>query len=984
MKLRIKYISCFLALFWASTYSYAQNWQLKANADFNFYFTDSLNKLLPVYDSIFKLELAKLQKQLNYHANQPIDIFITDKISIANDLNQGSQIEVQGSGGIINMELTPVVLITTMGYNESKIVFRKAAASLLLDEMMNGGTLQDKVRNANLIHLPDWVLPGLVHYLSDEWSTETDNTWRMLHDELGLNRFNAIPANQVHIKGAAMWKYITYKYGDNAIQTILYMARLTRKFNAALFYAYQVSMSEIYRGALNFYETGYQIDQQKPNPINGITYNADKLLDIYIKNQSTYYTLEQKSLGMALYVVNAQTNEKEKLYVLANNELTHSPFSGSIQVQGKDVYVYISTKDGVIQRSSKDNFASYKPIGISTISQCKQVAETTYFLQSNLLVSKLFLWNGKSLSALWAYDGWVESFDINKNKLVYIKRAGINATIGIHNLSNGNKQEVEFKNEQIKQVIWANDSILLFNSNHNGIWNGRLYNVNTGALSSVTNYRSNIGYHYYSKEVFAEFLSIGKYSSLYLAEYIPTSEFYTYDSIESAYFSKVLVLASEGESKNTKTKVDSLSNYTFQSPVNFNFDFTLSNYDSLSKVEANKNRLLDGNVLAPNVFKPSKLVVKLNNGLLINNQTAFLNQIPTLTPNHITIGLATLFKNQFSNQELAVFYNGFIQQGAQDIGLIYSKRNLWQSQLTALHRQRVLFKNESRLRYSTDVVSYSLTKKVSNPVLFYVNPIIRWDRNSTLAIDKESLDAPDVHKVFSSLALGFKTNFSNNRSLFQAKLNVAPQIAFIPNGFNTTLNLAVNYKYQPLYWLSIEALGLAGTSVGNLPNVFSLGGVQNDVLSNYYERPIGNNVQTSLIHLVYGLRGFDVNYRNGTTFGLINVEMPLNLLDLAFRRPITSEVFSNIAFIPFFDMATSYYGKNIYDTKNNLNRGIISSSTGTIIAEVNAFKNPFVYATGVGLSTQVYNYKIRFDYALGMEEGKVASSMLHFTFGFAL
>ena len=962
----------------------AQNWKLKADADFHYYFTDSLQVYLPKYDSIFKNELFLLQKQLNYHVNQPISIFVTDQFSTIASLQNISQITENGSGGIIILEQKKVVLHISMSAEEIKKEFRMVAASVLIDEMMNGGSLQDKLRNANLIHLPDWVVPGLTFYLGDQWSASTDNAWRVLHDEKGLYDFNAIPNEYLAIKGAAIWKYITYKYGENAIPTILYMSRLTRKFNTALFYAYQISMFDVYKGAIAYYQNGYEYDQQKPNPIHGLTLKSDGLLDLCIIDQNQFYTLEQTYQGLSLYYHNLSKQKKTTIYKLKSTEFPNPKFTGNIQFQKNVISLALSTSKGLKIVEIQDNEVSETLVPLTWYSRCIQRDNDYYFLQSSLNSSKLFRWNANGIELLYSSPVYIESFDIVRDRLIISEEIFPGNRLKVLNLDNNSLVNEKELPAGLKQVVWANDSVVLFNSVQSGIWNGQLWNLSSNKIERVTNYRSNIAYHYYSKQVFAEYLERGELSSLFLADFIPTAEFYTYDSIDPAYFINRKTAQTSLQAFKKKIEIDSLESYTFQSPVNPSFEFKLANYDSLANSELNKNKLSETDVLAPNIFKPTQLVVKVNNGLMLNSQVAYLAEIPTLTPNNINVRVASIFKNQFENKQLQVAYAGLIQQGAQDVGLQYKSVSIWEKEVVALHRQRVQYLIEERHRYITDYLSFGVSRNIGNPLKIYVNADIRSDRSNLLAIDKESLSSPSQHRAFSSIKLGSELHLEGKNYFFNSTLSVAPQIQLNEPGFNTTIDFSANGFRNLNYWLDIKIKARGATSLGNNPNVYSLGGTSNDVFSNYYARPLGSNVSVSLVNLIYGVRGFPVNYRNGSTFGLVNVELELKPLHLIFARPLTSEVFSNLRLVPFTDLASSFYGKSIYDPKNNLNTRVITSSTGTIVAEVNAFKNPFIYSAGLGVSSKIYNYNVRLDYALGFEDGEILNRNFHLSFGYTL
>ena len=147
-----------------------QNWHLRSTSDFNYYYHAENRTYIDALDSLFREDLYELQKKLNYFVNQPIDIFIVEKESEARGLERRTKIVEETTGGVISLLPKKITVRLGLSYAQLSIQFRKVATSILLEEMMYGINLQDRVRNANLIHLPDWVMPGLVHYLTDDWS----------------------------------------------------------------------------------------------------------------------------------------------------------------------------------------------------------------------------------------------------------------------------------------------------------------------------------------------------------------------------------------------------------------------------------------------------------------------------------------------------------------------------------------------------------------------------------------------------------------------------------------------------------------------------------------------------------------------------------------------------------------------------------------------------------------------------------------------
>jgi hypothetical protein len=160
-----------------------------------------------------------------------------------------------------------------------------------------------------------------------------------------------------------------------------------------------------------------------------------------------------------------------------------------------------------------------------------------------------------------------------------------------------------------------------------------------------------------------------------------------------------------------------------------------------------------------------------------------------------------------------------------------------------------------------------------------------------------------------------------------------------------------------------------------------LGGAAGDVLIKDENRSFSEYKQAALYTNLYGIRGFNANYRNGNTFCSMQTQFESKVLEYVLKRPITAEVFANLKGHVFIDVATAFYGSGIYDEANVLSTSKVESSTKALLIEINAYKNPIIASTGVGASTFIYGYKVSFDYAFGLEERKFKTPVLHLSLG---
>ncbi len=982
MKRVILYTVWTVLLVCASNSKLSAQWRLKSTADFNYYYQPQTEQLLLEMDSALKMELLDLQRKLNYHVNQQIDVFVVNSPYQVYELQKKIKLEGVDQGGVIQLQTTQVILALSMQKEEMIISFRKAAAEVLINEMMTGGSFQDKLKNSNLIYLPDWVIPGLVEYLTSSWGIECDNQMRLIHDEYGFDNFNSIPAEYNTVKGASFWKYLTSLYGEDAIPTMLYMIRLTRKLHAASYYSFQVSLNEIYEGWQKYFNMAYSYDQQKPNPVNGLKLDINNLYDIYVESPNKYYTVESTWGGNALFRYTPSRNKQKKLFQLPKSHIPLNRFSGGVQKMKNEIVLFTQSKEGTwLWRFEKGKINSVK-ISEDHITYACQRNDILYWCSSSPFYSKIYKYNNDQVSLIDSVEGFVQSISVSPNCIALLRQS----TISVSDLEMNIKAQIEINGFQCKQIILANDSTVLFNANENGIWNGQMWNTKDNFTSKVTNYRSNIAFHQYTEDVFVEYLDRHRFSSLFITDFLTTSEFYTYNSIDPSYFNTIMDDGIEEQDSIGLLAVDSLLDYSFQSPINDAFDFTLSNYDSLAKEALKRSSISDINVEAPELLQAKYSQVSLTTDQLLNNTIVFDKSIQAFFPNNLNVQLGSRFSNQFGTKSLEVMYKGLLQPGAHDLLINYERVKGQNISLggAILHRQRKVIRPEESFRVVTDLLQLNYRIDLGKGISWLSQPQLRWDNFTILASDNESLQQVGQNTLQLNVKEQVSLDLAHDRSKLGADIIINPSYGLLKEQWNVGLQSNLDFTYDSRNWFVLKYRLNTGVSFGDNPTYFVLGGAQNDLLIANGDQSFSDDLSPMNYQLIYGVRGFGGNYRNGSTYLQSSVDLSIDVINKIIQRPISSELVSNLRFIPFADLGLTYYGKNIYDKANNLNQTTVVSSTGTIVAQVRAFKNPLIAGYGFGFGSRLYNYDIRLDYAFGVEETEIISSRFHFSLGYTL
>ena len=985
----IKLSNILLSIFLLSNFALQakNNWHVYEVEDFYFYYEGEKIKEVEHLEPILKSELFKLQNQLNYHLNGKVDIFLINNPFAEEELCEEWHVETANKAGTVEREDDQIILDISKEPRNLIFDFREQAASIIIYEMMYGESLQDQVRSSNTLYLPNWVMQGLTLYLREGWSTEVDNSWRMIYEQYGLQNFNLIPREYDALKGASFMKFINDNYGKTAIPTVLYMARLTRKFSSALFYSFQKPNKELYKDWLQFYSNAYVYDQRKRLPVKGILMSQRSTVDIQVSADNTIYYLHESSLGVKL-ISKRENGDEKTLYQLKANERALSAFKGSIQLWKNSLLLFVSSPKGLkVHQFTNSKLKKTFQLDIQTAQKIYMYNQQLYILESGIFKSKLYkLQLGNKATLESDFQGFVNDVCTSDNGYVYFKQDYQGNGDLILNESGFEKSLLSL-NYTIKQLI-AEDSFLFFNSNKNGVYNGVRYNLASNSISYLTDYRSDIAFHQFSDSILAEYVLQLDQSALFISEHIDPSNFYVYDTISPVYFADYSPeVETEIVSDEYIQELDSLPPYTFQSPVPPSKDFRTSNYDSLKQIEELKKQHVARIGVPVEYFSPKEFYFQFYNELSSVNDLAFSSDIAQYLPNKLGLRIGGGLSNQFNTKNLSLNVLGFKILQSHDIAFRYSNRNgKLPYSLKYMHRQRLSIINELDINKSrSNLFNFSMNILSTSLVNLGYTLGFRHDAEIHLSTSPETLAQKNDLKSQASLSLLFRfknLNYYGSRKwkfLFNAEIKPYYMLQF--ESFNAALSSNLNISKQISSQFEFETFASTAMSFGPNPTYFVLGGTSSDLLANYENRNFSSFKEASYYNLVYGVRGFNTNYRNGTSYAFINSQLSYQPFKQILRKPLMSELFNNFRFVVFGDIATSMYSTSIYDKANALNTTTFDSPGGSFTIEVKNIKNPLIASVGGGIHTSLYSYYVRTDLAYGIESSKLRNPMLHVSLG---
>ncbi len=286
--------------------------------------------------------------------------------------------------------------------------------------------------------------------------------------------------------------------------------------------------------------------------------------------------------------------------------------------------------------------------------------------------------------------------------------------------------------------------------------------------------------------------------------------------------------------------------------------------------------------------------------------------------------------------------------------------------------------NQTARKNFTHQMMYIRTYPFSQVAALKGTLTLRHDQQVILSTDNSTARRSDIQKAWSGFRLEYI--FDNTTPLVLninsgTRFKVFSEAYWEIDGTPSDLYvLGADFRfYQPIHREIIWASRIAAsTNFGRSRLIYYLGSVDNwmSFLSSQdvFDRSVAIDQSQNFVYqtLATNMRGFTQNIRNGNSFFLLNNEIRFPFVRYFVRKPLSSEFFSNMQLVGFFDFGTAWSGDSPFSTDNAYN--YIVTSNGPVTVVLNKDHNPFVYGYGWGLRTKLFGYFIRADWAWGVED----------------
>ncbi len=297
-------------------------WQFYRFDKFDTYYYVNGKELAEFTGKIASEEIPKFESYFQHALEKRIIFIVYNKLSDFRQSNIGlvSFGDENNIGGVTKIVNNKVFLYFEGDRKKFRKQVKAAIVEVILDEMLYGTNMKDKLANSTLIVLPEWYKQGLISYLSNNWDFEIEDRVKDGINSGRYEKFNRLTGEDAVYAGHSIWRYIAEQYGDGIIPNIVYLTRIHKKAEEGILYVLGISFESLTYEWIYYYKDMFAEESSREiNAESSVLINKPKS-DLHITNpkispDGNFIAWATNNLGLyKIYLYDVATGKKKRIF----------------------------------------------------------------------------------------------------------------------------------------------------------------------------------------------------------------------------------------------------------------------------------------------------------------------------------------------------------------------------------------------------------------------------------------------------------------------------------------------------------------------------------------------------------------------------------------------------------------------------------------------------------------------------------------------
>jgi WD40 repeat protein len=230
--------------------------------DFDIYFYLNGRELAVATAKYATEQIPLMEQKLQTGLEQKMQFLVYNNLTDLKQSNIGLTTEERyNTGGITHIIGSKVFLYFNGEQRDFEKQIRAGIANILLNQAFYGTSVGSQVKNTTLFTLPEWYSNGLISFLSEEWNTEIDNRVKDGILSGRYKRLNNLTGEDALFAGHMLWKYVSDKFGPQALTDIVSMTQISRSIDNGFLYVVGVSYKTLVTDCLAHFKEIYLAEE---------------------------------------------------------------------------------------------------------------------------------------------------------------------------------------------------------------------------------------------------------------------------------------------------------------------------------------------------------------------------------------------------------------------------------------------------------------------------------------------------------------------------------------------------------------------------------------------------------------------------------------------------------------------------------------------------------------------------------------------------
>jgi len=309
------------------------NWRFLSSENFDVYFYEGGDEIAKEVVEYLEEEFDRITDLIGYPPYSKTKLFLYNSVSDLQQSNVGLGQAGVGPGGETQF-IKPYIEVAhpgSIGALKEELLVK--VSSLMVNEMMFGGSLKDMFQSSVLLNLPEWFIAGAALYVAEGWSIEMDDYVRDYIVTKKPDRLSRLTGKEAALAGQSVWNYIAEQYGRSNISNILNYTRIIRNEEKSITITLGVPFEQVMYNWQTYY---LNINQKVSESYKPVAKN-NKVTKRKNRKNKTYSRVALNNTGTKLaYTENDQGRYTVKVLDIASGD-TRNTVKGGYKVISQEI-----------------------------------------------------------------------------------------------------------------------------------------------------------------------------------------------------------------------------------------------------------------------------------------------------------------------------------------------------------------------------------------------------------------------------------------------------------------------------------------------------------------------------------------------------------------------------------------------------------------------------------------------------------------------